>query len=165
MPDAAPIPTLGKSHGVGAAQEAGIQAIIITQFTRTRATARPLVVALGITPEIVPDTGPRHRSPTRQRGGGCHSEEPRWPDRARSRPRSHHSHDHARSASHRRYHGFARTSTIRSFSSRSRPRTLCESSAHVMAQPCHLTQHAARRESPSASVDARRRAAIPMPTK
>jgi broad specificity phosphatase PhoE len=45
-----------------ALREAGIQAIIITQFVRTRATVAPLALALGITPEIVPDTGIRHAS-------------------------------------------------------------------------------------------------------
>jgi phosphohistidine phosphatase SixA len=43
-----------------AVREAGIQAIIVTQFVRTRATARPLAIDLGIIPEIVPDTGARH---------------------------------------------------------------------------------------------------------
>jgi broad specificity phosphatase PhoE len=41
-------------------RDAGIQAIITTQFVRTRATVEPLAIALGITPEIVPDTGIRH---------------------------------------------------------------------------------------------------------
>ena len=45
---------------LGAARDAGIQAIIITQFARTRSTVEPLAAALGISPEVVPDTGSRH---------------------------------------------------------------------------------------------------------
>ena len=43
-----------------AAREAGVRAIIITQFVRTRETAELLANALGIMPEIVPDTGAGH---------------------------------------------------------------------------------------------------------
>lgn len=43
-----------------ALRDAGIQAIITTQFTRTKTTAAPLSAALGITPEIVPDTSAHH---------------------------------------------------------------------------------------------------------
>lgn len=45
---------------LAAARDAGIQAIIITQFVRTRSTVEPLAAALGITPEVVPDTGNHH---------------------------------------------------------------------------------------------------------
>jgi hypothetical protein len=37
-----------------------VQAIITTQFIRTRATVEPLALALGITPEIIPNTGVGH---------------------------------------------------------------------------------------------------------
>jgi phosphohistidine phosphatase SixA len=45
---------------VAVAREAGVQAIITTQYVRTAATAEPLAMALGLTPEIVPDTDVRH---------------------------------------------------------------------------------------------------------
>jgi 2,3-bisphosphoglycerate-dependent phosphoglycerate mutase len=45
---------------VAATREAGIQAIITTQFVRTGATIEPLAITLGITPEIVPDTNAQH---------------------------------------------------------------------------------------------------------
>jgi broad specificity phosphatase PhoE len=41
-------------------RDAGVQAIVVTQFLRTRATAGPLATALGIEPEVVPDTGAGH---------------------------------------------------------------------------------------------------------
>jgi broad specificity phosphatase PhoE len=44
------------------ARDAGVQAIITTQFVRTETTAEPLAAALGIAPEIIPDTGARHAS-------------------------------------------------------------------------------------------------------
>ena len=54
---------LGRSRAEAlsiAARDAGVRAIITTQFVRTQETARPLATALGIIPEIVPDTGVGH---------------------------------------------------------------------------------------------------------
>lgn len=45
---------------LGALRDAGVSAIITTQFLRTRSTAAPTATALGITPEVVPATGPTH---------------------------------------------------------------------------------------------------------
>jgi broad specificity phosphatase PhoE len=47
---------------VAVARDAGVQAIITTQFARTGATAKPSAIALGIVPDVVPDTGVRHRN-------------------------------------------------------------------------------------------------------
>lgn len=43
---------------VGIARQAGVSAIITTQFQRTRLTAAPTAKALGITAEVVPASGP-----------------------------------------------------------------------------------------------------------
>ena len=43
-----------------ALQGAGVDAIITTQFKRTRNTAAPLAQALGITPEVIAAAGPSH---------------------------------------------------------------------------------------------------------
>ena len=43
-----------------AVRDAGVGAIITTQFERTRATAAPTASALGITPEVVAATGRTH---------------------------------------------------------------------------------------------------------
>jgi broad specificity phosphatase PhoE len=43
-----------------AVRDAGVSAIITTQFVRTRASAQPTATALGITPEIVNTTGATH---------------------------------------------------------------------------------------------------------
>ena len=43
-----------------AVRDAGVTAIITTQYVRTRATAAPTAAALGITPEIVAATGSSH---------------------------------------------------------------------------------------------------------
>jgi broad specificity phosphatase PhoE len=43
-----------------AIREAGVSAIITTQFARTRQTAEPTATALGISPTVVPATGPAH---------------------------------------------------------------------------------------------------------
>ena len=42
------------------ARDAGVTAVITTQFARTRATAEPLAKALGITPEVVDARGSAH---------------------------------------------------------------------------------------------------------
>jgi broad specificity phosphatase PhoE len=44
---------------VDSATHAGVRAIITTQFLRTKETAAPTALALGITPEVVPATSPR----------------------------------------------------------------------------------------------------------
>jgi broad specificity phosphatase PhoE len=41
-------------------RNAGVGAIITTQFARTRATAQPIASALGITPTVVTAAGPQH---------------------------------------------------------------------------------------------------------
>jgi broad specificity phosphatase PhoE len=41
-------------------RDAGVQAIITTQFTRTKATAAPLAKMLGLMLEVIPDTGSAH---------------------------------------------------------------------------------------------------------
>lgn len=41
-------------------RDAGVSAIITTQFVRTKATAAPVAAALGITPEVVPAIGATH---------------------------------------------------------------------------------------------------------
>ena len=43
-----------------ALRAAGIQTIIVTQSSRTAATAQPLAAALAIKPQIIPDTGANH---------------------------------------------------------------------------------------------------------
>lgn len=42
------------------ASEAGVSAIVTTQFARTRATAEPAATALGITPDVVRASGATH---------------------------------------------------------------------------------------------------------
>lgn len=59
-PELSPEGRLRAQALVGVAREAGVQAIITTQYVRTSATAEPLAMALGLTPEIVPDTDARH---------------------------------------------------------------------------------------------------------
>jgi broad specificity phosphatase PhoE len=59
-PELSPAGRLRAQALVGVAREAGVQAIITTQYVRTAATAEPLAIALGLTPEIVPDTDARH---------------------------------------------------------------------------------------------------------
>lgn len=52
---------LVRAHDLAIAlRDAGVQAIITTQFSRTKATAAPLAELLGLTPEVVPDTGLSH---------------------------------------------------------------------------------------------------------
>jgi broad specificity phosphatase PhoE len=43
-----------------ALRDAGVQAIITTQFVRTKATAAPLARAIGVRPEVIPDSGAFH---------------------------------------------------------------------------------------------------------
>ena len=43
-----------------AIREAGVSAIVTTQFARTRQTAQPTATALGISPTVIPATGPSH---------------------------------------------------------------------------------------------------------
>ena len=43
-----------------AVRDAGISAIITTQFARTRATSQPIAAALGITPTVVAATNTKH---------------------------------------------------------------------------------------------------------
>jgi broad specificity phosphatase PhoE len=43
-----------------AMRDAGVNAVITTQFARTRATAQPTASALGLTPTVVPATSPSH---------------------------------------------------------------------------------------------------------
>jgi broad specificity phosphatase PhoE len=43
-----------------AIKDAGVTAVITTQFARTQATAQPSVAATHVTPEIVRTTGPNH---------------------------------------------------------------------------------------------------------
>ena len=43
-----------------ALRDAGVQAIVTTQFGRTKATAEPLARLIGLVPEVIPDTGSRH---------------------------------------------------------------------------------------------------------
>ena len=43
-----------------AVRDAGISAIITTQFARTRATSQPIATALGITPTVVAATNTKH---------------------------------------------------------------------------------------------------------
>jgi broad specificity phosphatase PhoE len=45
---------------VPALRDAGLTTIITTQFARTRETAQPIAMALGITPTIVPATNTNH---------------------------------------------------------------------------------------------------------
>ena len=45
---------------LAAVHDAGVDAIITTQFLRTRSTAAPTATALGITPEVVSATGATH---------------------------------------------------------------------------------------------------------
>jgi broad specificity phosphatase PhoE len=45
---------------VDATRDAGVQAIITTQFVRTKATAQPVSAALGLSPEVVDARGPKH---------------------------------------------------------------------------------------------------------
>jgi len=43
-----------------AVHDAGVDAVITTQFVRTRATAQPTATALGLTPTVIPATSPSH---------------------------------------------------------------------------------------------------------
>jgi len=43
-----------------AIRDAGVSSVITTQFARTRATAQPTVMALGLMPTVVPATSPSH---------------------------------------------------------------------------------------------------------
>lgn len=43
-----------------AVKDAGINAVITTQFVRTRATAQPTATTLGLTPEVVAASGAKH---------------------------------------------------------------------------------------------------------
>ena len=45
---------------VDVARDAGVTAVVTTQFLRTRATAQPLASALGITPEVVDARAAQH---------------------------------------------------------------------------------------------------------
>jgi broad specificity phosphatase PhoE len=45
---------------LAAVRDAGVSAIITTQFVRTRATAQPTAAALGLTPEVVTAGGATH---------------------------------------------------------------------------------------------------------
>lgn len=59
-PELTPAGRLRAQVLVGVVGDAGIQAIITTQYARAQATVTPLAIALGITPEIMPDTGAGH---------------------------------------------------------------------------------------------------------
>jgi broad specificity phosphatase PhoE len=61
--DDPPLTELGEARAralLDAVRDAGVSAVITTQFTRTKATAQPTAMALGITPEIVATTGASH---------------------------------------------------------------------------------------------------------
>jgi broad specificity phosphatase PhoE len=58
-----PLTSAGEARAralLAAVREAGVSAIITTQFARTKSTAAPTAVALDITPEVVPATSGTH---------------------------------------------------------------------------------------------------------
>ena len=58
-----PLTSAGEARArslLAAVREAGVNAIITTQFLRTKSTAAPVAAALGITPEVVAATGATH---------------------------------------------------------------------------------------------------------
>ncbi|HVX38374.1 MAG TPA: phosphoglycerate mutase family protein [Gemmatimonadaceae bacterium] len=58
-----PLTSAGQARAkalAAALRDAGVDAIITTQFTRTRETAAPTAVALHLTPEVVAATGKTH---------------------------------------------------------------------------------------------------------
>ena len=45
---------------IAVARDAGVTAVVTTQFVRTKATAQPIAAALGITPEVVDARAAQH---------------------------------------------------------------------------------------------------------
>jgi broad specificity phosphatase PhoE len=60
---------------VDVARDAGVTAVITTQFARTRNTGQPLAAALGITPEIADARGAQHAHAVAQLIRGKHTGE------------------------------------------------------------------------------------------